>query len=210
MTFKSVSHSVVNTQRYLLRARRVPAQHLPPCAGQHPTCAHHPITASHNSSLDLQFPDPFCSRSQTDHSLLWNYTGAPWLQAIAGLIIETSWFFGYHNLAAQPPELLPTVRSQVSHASAAPSLMIKQLPTEFKARFAAIEKTKQAQKPPSAHNMGPWLMHSISIHSIFPSCHPSCPDKQSCSQGNVLNILQQHFVQSSQSTYRKYHFLNLF
>lgn len=96
-TFKSVPHLMVTTQRYLLHVKRVPAQHLPPCPGQHPTSAHHPITASHNPSLDFQFPGPFWSRSQTDHSLQWKYTGAPWLQAIAGLITETSCFFWYQN-----------------------------------------------------------------------------------------------------------------
>lgn len=104
---KSVPHLVVTTQKYLLYVKRVPAQHLRPCPGQHPTSTHHPVTASHNPSIDFQFPGLFWPKPQNYHSLQWKYTGELWLQAIAGLITETSWVFWYHNMAAQPPELLP-------------------------------------------------------------------------------------------------------
>lgn len=178
MTSRSVSHLVITIQRYLLCVKRVPAQHLPPCPGQQPTSAHCPITASHNPSLDFQFPGLFWSRCQGDHSLQWEYTGAPRLQAIAGLITETSSFFWYHNLATQPPELLATVWSLLGHTPTVSSLMTKQLPTEFRARFIAIEKTHQTkilQKTPQTICAQPQHQPLAHAQCLSPQCFPLLP-----------------------------------
>lgn len=109
-------------------------------------------------------------------------------------------FFWYCNLAAQSPELLSDIRSQVGHTPAAPSLTTKQLPTEFRARFKAIGETENNTNTHPLHNQNDTttnkhictqygaLAHAQHLcpRHFPPSCSRSCPDCRAVHKGMSL------------------------